>query len=102
MAVPTKTGLNVPRLPRPIGEVDREYVNQLVGMIELALEQLLQVGPAHHETLNISNLKSNGSGLRVDDVFEDGGILNIVRASHGYPAPLSATGSVGTVTVVTT
>jgi hypothetical protein len=49
--------------------------------------------------LYLPSLPSSGYGLIVGEVYRDGDLLRIVLEGTGYIGSLSATGSVGTLTV---
>ena len=92
----------IPGLPRPSGpEITESYVDQLVAALEEIISVLNSTRQRNFTEINLTNTKTNGSGLRIGDVVVDSGILNIVRAGVGYAETFSATGSVGTVTVST-
>jgi|TARA_R110000824_G_C15185122_1_gene674176 hypothetical protein len=98
----SNVGLARAKLPRPTaGIVDDRYVQQLVR----ALEELIDTVDAtqHREVsdLTITDINTEGSHLRIGDVFEDSGILKIVRAGDAFAGTLVGTSAVGTVTVLT-
>lgn len=88
-------------LPSPTREYDEAYMNRLVASLEQALEQILNPGPLQTSSLKLIDVATNGSGLEVNQVFSDGGILRVVREGDVYAPSYSATVYVGTVTVTT-
>tara|TARA_R110000822_G_scaffold257788_1_gene383307 strand:- start:250 stop:561 length:312 start_codon:yes stop_codon:yes gene_type:complete len=102
MSHKSNVGLARTRLPRPTaGIIDDRYMQQLVR----ALEELIDTVDAtqHRELseLTITDIVSDGSDLRIGDVFEDSGILKIVRAGDVFAGSSVGTTASGTVTVVT-
>ena len=90
------------RLPRPHDGITDSYVDQLCAALEEITDILNATRQRNFTYINLTNTATNGSGLRIGDVYSDNGTLKIVQAGVGYAAPFSATGAVGTVTVVTT
>ena len=97
-----RTTAVIPRLPAAReGDLSVSYVNQLVATLESAIDVLNSTREREFSEIRLTNVQGNGSGLRVGDVFEDAGVLKIVRTGDIFTGTLSATGSVGTVTVST-
>ena len=61
----------------------------------------MEPGYVRASTMALTELPTNGGGLRVGDVFDDGGTLKIVRSIDAFSGTTSATGAVGEVTVST-
>ena len=76
---------------------DSAYVNQLARTLDSFIDE--QRSP----NVNFQGIPSDGvaNTLLLGDVFEANGFLKIVRENDIYSGSLSATGAVGTVTVVT-
>jgi len=84
-------------LPIAPPQYDQAYVDQLRRALDLFITE--QRSPL----VNFQGIPSVGAAntLELGDVFEDNGYLRIVRLNDVYSGSFSATGSVGTVTVVT-
>ena len=76
---------------------DQNYVDQLRRALDLFITE--QRSPV----VNFQGVPGAGAAntLELGDIFEDGGYVRIVRLNDIYSGSVSATGSVGTVTVVT-
>lgn len=100
--IPLQTEVIIPRFPRPGGEgITDSYIDQLIAALEEAIDTLNSTRQRNFTEINLTNTQTHGAGLRIGDVFTDTGILSIVQAGIGYAAPLSMTGSVGTVSITT-
>ena len=112
--------VTIPRLPRkkpgqvPFGTPDEvreflevydrdsiEYLNALVRSIEDMRDALISTRFGRFSEINLADLQSHGGNLRDGDIFENNGILTIIRAGEAYAAPTSMTVSQGTIAVVT-
>tara|TARA_R100001510_G_scaffold12312_1_gene9528 strand:- start:38 stop:328 length:291 start_codon:yes stop_codon:yes gene_type:complete len=85
-----------PRLPSPPQEVDSRYLSDLVRALEIFLRQ------AQNPQLNFQEVPTDGNNnlLQQGDIYiADGGFLKVVGKTEIFSGSLSATGSVGTVTV---
>ena len=85
-----------PRLPTPPKEVSPEYLTDLVRALEIFLKQ------AQNPQLNFQEvpLSGNNNLLQQGDIYvADGGFLKIVGKTEIFSGSVSATGSIGTVTV---
>tara|TARA_R100000081_G_scaffold51836_1_gene25097 strand:- start:63 stop:353 length:291 start_codon:yes stop_codon:yes gene_type:complete len=85
-----------PRLPSPPQEVDARYLSDLVRALEIFLRQ------AQNPQLNFQEVPTDGNNnlLEQGDIYiADGGFLKVVGKTEIFSGSLSATGSVGTVTV---
>ena len=85
-----------PRLPSPPQEVDARYLSDLVRALEIFLRQ------AQNPQLNFQEVPTDGNNnlLEQGDIYiAAGGCLNVVGKTEIFSGSLSATGSVGTVTV---
>jgi len=90
-----------PPFPLAPDEYDRETMDRFTRMIEFAFEQLDTPGPIEATTINLSALNGSGGGLRVGDVFSNGGILTIVRTEDVFAPSFLGTSALGTVIVTT-
>ncbi len=85
-----------PRLPSPPQEIDARYLSDLVRALEIFLRQ------AQNPQLNFQEVPTDGNNnlLEQGDIYiADGGFLKVVGKTEIFSGSLSATGSVGTVTV---
>ena len=84
-------------LPIAPRQYDAAYVNQLARTLDNFIDE--QRSPS----VNFQGIPSDGAAntLELGDVFEANGFLKIIREGDIYSGSVSATGSVGTVTVVT-
>jgi len=79
-------------------EYSAAYVNQLARTLDNFIDE--QRSPI----VNFQGIPSDGAANTLDlgDVFEANGFLKIIRVNDVYSGSISATSSVGTVTVVIT
>jgi len=85
-----------PRLPSPPQEIDARYLNDLVRALEIFLRQM------QNPQLNFQEVPTDGNNnlLQQGDIYiADGGFLKIIGKTEVFSGSVSATGSVGTVTV---
>ena len=85
-----------PRLPTPGQQIDTKYITDLVRALEVFLKQ------AQNPQLNFPEIPTDGNNhlLQQGDIFiADGGFLKVVLKTDIYAGTITATGSVGTVTV---
>jgi hypothetical protein len=94
--------LTRPLFPLPPTQYNQSYFAQLVQSFALFLEQVQNPGDARHTTMTITNLQSNDQGLAPGALFQQEGFVKIAQANTPHVAGLTATTSVGSVTVTTT
>jgi len=85
-----------PRLPSPPQQIDPRYINDLVRTLEVVLTQL------QNPQLNFQQVPSMGISntfLQGDLYIADGGFLKLAAQTDIFSGSVSATTSVGTVTV---
>jgi hypothetical protein len=85
-----------PRLPSPPQEVDARYLSDLVRALEIFLRQM------QNPQLNFQEVPTDGNNnlLQQGDIYiADGGFLKVIGKTEVFGGSVSATGSVGTVTV---
>lgn len=85
-----------PRLPSPPQEIDARYLNDLVRALEIFLRQM------QNPQLNFQEVPTDGNNnlLQQGDIYiADGGFLKVIGKTEVFSGSVSATGSVGTVTV---
>lgn len=88
-------------LPLPPEEYDRGYMESLVRIVELHFFQAAEPGDLRAAKMAATQLPTTGGGLRDGDIFDDGGVLKIIRAGDAYSGTTVGTTAVGTVTVST-
>lgn len=88
--------------PRVVTEPDRQWADNLVRWLERFVVEQRGAGALRGGTLYLSNLPSNGFCLKAGEVFENNGILTIVRENDIWTGPLSTTVTAGAVTVTIT
>ena len=85
-------------LPIPPPQYDVMYINQLARNLDVLISEV------RNPDMNIPSTALPSVGvantLSVGDMFDDGSFLRVVRAEDVHSGSLSATGEVGTVTVV--
>ena len=96
----SSTKLPMPYLPRPSGgAVDQGYVDQLLAALQQALDILASEQPRRFAEIALLDIAGTGNQLRVGEVFQDSGILKIVRTGDIFAGTLVGTMSLGSVTV---
>ena len=91
-----------PLFPNAPEQYNQTYTAEVVRAFSLFLEQVQNPGDLRGTTLTLTDLQENNVGLVTGGVFQVSGVLLITLARMPYPAGNSATGEVGTVTVVIT
>jgi len=88
-----------PALPLAPVEYDQQHMAQLVGALRLYFTQLDSNVPLQADGIRLLNLPTSGYNLPNGTVFQVGEDLRIVVPNISYVFGVSATASVGTVTV---
>jgi hypothetical protein len=88
-----------PALPLAPLEYDQQQLSQLIGVLRLYFNQLDSNVPLQMDGLRLLNLPTSGYNLPDGTVFQVGEDLKIVVPYISYLYGVSATASVGTVTV---
>ena len=91
----------IPYFPTPPAQYDRGYFAELTRAFALYTQQMNTPGPWRATEITLTGLQSNDFGLEVGAVFEVDGYLKISRPFNPHIAGVSATGTVGSVTVLT-
>ena len=86
-------------LPLPPAEYDRRYMEALVRAIEIHFLQSAEPGDVRAAKMAATQLPTTGGALRDGDIFDDGGILKIIRSGDSYSGTVVGTTAVGTVTI---
>ena len=85
-----------PRLPTPPDEISVSYLSDLVRSLEVIINQL------QNPQLNFQSIPNSGTGnsFNIGDIYVgDGGFLKILESNQALTGNVTATASVGTVTV---
>jgi hypothetical protein len=90
-----------PVFPRPSATYSEQYMADLVRALTSLVTYVRAVGEGRQTTIVLTNLATNDSGLEPGTIFQVEGVLRIPLLYSPYAAGLSATGSVGSVTVTT-
>ena len=88
-----------PALPLAPFEYDQQQFSQLIGVLRLYFTQLDSNVPLQADGINLLKLPTSGYNLPNGTVFQVGENLKIVVPYISYLYGVSATASVGTVTV---
>ncbi len=94
-------------LQSPPDEYNRAYFEELVRALawqftQNAIPQVFVCGKLIFVPPAERGIPTSGYGQPVGTVYVDEDILRMVVANHGYPAPLTITSALGTVTAVGT
>jgi hypothetical protein len=88
-----------PALPLATPEYSEQQLAQLIGVLRLYFAQLDSNVPLQMDGIRLLNLPTSGYNLQDGTVFRVGEDLKIVVPNVSYLYGVSATASVGTVTV---
>ena len=88
-----------PALPLATPEYSEQQLAQLIGVLRLYFTQLDSNVPLQMDGIRLLNLPTSGYNLQNGTVFQVGENLKIVVPNVSYLYGVSATASVGTVTV---
>lgn len=88
-----------PALPLATPDYDPQQLAQLIGVLRLYFTQLDSNVPLQTDGISLLNLPTSGYNLPDGTVFQVGDSLKIVVPNIAYLFGVSATASVGTVTV---
>jgi len=90
-----------PIFSRPPDAYSVRYMSDLVRALISLVTFIRAVGEGRQTTIVLTNLATNDSGLEPGTMFQVEGVLRVPLLYSPYAAGLSATGSVGSVTVTT-
>jgi hypothetical protein len=94
--------LVVPQFPVPPQEYRADYMSNVVRSFSVFLQQFINPGDTRATTLTITGLGTSDSGLEVGALFQQDGFVKITLSYKPHPAGVSATSSLGVVSVSTT
>jgi hypothetical protein len=90
-----------PTFPAPPGEYDQRYLQDLVRSLDALVRVIKAPGEGRQTTIVLTGLQSNDYNLEPGTIFQVNGALRVAVLYSPYVVGLSATGSVGSVTVTT-
>ena len=90
-----------PFFPVPPQDYDRSYFTEVIRAFSVFLQQVQNPGDARHTEMTLTNLQTHDQGLEVGALFNVDGFVKITRNNVPHPASLSATASIGSVSVTT-
>jgi hypothetical protein len=90
-----------PFFPVPPQDYDRTYFTEVIRAFSVFLQQVQNPGDARHTEMTLTNLQTHDQGLEVGALFNVDGFVKITRNNVPHPASLSATASIGSVSVTT-
>ena len=90
-----------PFFPVPPQEYDSVYFTEVIRAFSVFLQQVQNPGDARHTEMTLTNLQTHDQGLEVGALFNVDGFVKITRNNVPHPASLSATASIGSVSVTT-
>lgn len=90
-----------PTFPRPPENYNRRYFDDLVRSLDAFVVATRTAGEGRQTTIVLTGLQSNDYGLAPGTMFEVGGALRVSKANLPYLQGVSATGSIGLVSVTT-
>ena len=93
--------LSRPFFPVPPQDYDRSYFTEVIRAFSVFLQQVQNPGDARHTEMTLTNLQTHDQGLEVGALFNVDGFVKITRNNVPHPASLSATASIGSVSVTT-
>ena len=88
-----------PQFEKPSENYDKRYFDNMVNMLNVLMVALRNPGEGRQSTMVLTNLPTNDSGLEPGAIFQVNGALYVSVPYRAFASGLSATGSVGSVTV---
>ena len=74
----TSRALGPPRLPTPPDEISRYYMEDLIRVLEIYIQQENNPGDMRGTTLTLTQLPTSPSGLETGALWNDAGTVKIV------------------------
>lgn len=94
--------VNIPFFPDPPREYNQAYMAQVIRAFALFAQQVRNPGEGRNTFIVLTNLQQNDFGLEVGAVYQSGNQLLITTLDTAAVSGLTATGSVGSVSITTT
>lgn len=92
----------LPTVPLAPRTYDAKAFDNIIRELQTALTRLIAARPIATTGFDTNGFPENGGTLLPGQVFiNENGLLQVVRPGDIFVAPLSATGEIGTVTVLT-
>lgn len=91
--------LTLPFFPNAPAQYDQRYLSEVLRAFSLYLQQAQNPGDLRATTLTLTALQTDDYGLEPGAVFQQNGTLKIALLYRPHPRGVSATASVGSVTV---
>jgi hypothetical protein len=88
-----------PFFPVPPADYQRGYFAEIVRSFSVYLEQMQNPGEGRNTFIVLTALQTDDVGVEPGTVFNHGGYLKISESNTPHVRGVSATGSVGSVTV---
>lgn len=93
--------LNLPVFGGPPPEYDRSFFDDMGRKLNQLMALIRTPGEGRNTTIVLTNLATADYGLEPGTIFVVGGVLRVALLNAPYLSGVSASGSVGTVTVTT-
>ena len=74
----TSRALGPPRLPTPPAEISRYYMEDLIRVLEIYIQQESNPGDMRGTTLTLTQLPTSAAGLETGALYNDAGTVKIV------------------------
>lgn len=74
----TSRALGPPRLPTPPDEITRYYMEDLIRVLEIYIQQESNPGDMRGTTLTLTQLPTSAAGLETGALYNDAGTVKIV------------------------
>lgn len=94
--------LTTPFFPSPPPQYNQAYFAEIVRAFAVFTSQVQTPGEGRNTFIVLTDLQNTDVGLEPGSVFEVDGFLKVARLNNPHVAGSSATGTVGSVTVVIT
>ena len=71
-------GVTPPRLPTSSGEIDSNYITDLVRALEVFIDQERTAGELRGTKITLTNLPTSATGLETGALYNDSGTVKVV------------------------
>lgn len=88
-----------PIFPAPPAEYDQRYLQDVIRSLDAMVRIIKSPGEGRQTTLVLTDLPTSDVGLEYGSLYLDGNQLRVAMPSTPFVGGVSATGSVGTVTI---
>lgn len=90
----------LPFFPVPPADYSQPYFAELIRSFATYMQQIQNPGEARATFIVLTNLQTDDSGLETGALFQQGGFVKITLANAPHVRGSSATGAVGSVSVL--